>query len=195
MIFATLYSYIRTYLSVRNALVNAEQKISSAKRYDKPCCDLEKSQKKGLFLLWCLENIDCYDENVDKLLSVANRWSKNCADCSVSQAEIDAFLGNLNTKIFHANGDKVTNQWAAETISRIQRYKAGFQTGNSEAKKDSSGSPTLSFNQSYNFEVDPIQFTLLPKGGPENELEVDAFIFQGGRVFNQFFETYLLPGF
>jgi hypothetical protein len=92
MIFATLYSYIRTYLSVRNALVNAEQKISSAKRYDKPCCDLEKSQKKGLFLLWCLENIDCYNENVDKLLSVANRWSKNCADCSVSQAEIDAFL-------------------------------------------------------------------------------------------------------
>jgi len=96
MIFATLYSYIRTYLSVRNALVDAEQKISSAKRYDKPCCDLEKSQKKGLFLLWCLENIDCYDENVDKLLSVANRWSKNCADCSVSQAEIDAFLaGNF----------------------------------------------------------------------------------------------------
>lgn len=92
MIFATLYSYIRTYLSVRNALVDAEQKISSAKKYDKPCCDLEKSQKKGLFLLWCLENIDCYDESVDKLLSVANRWSKNCADCSVTQEEIDAFL-------------------------------------------------------------------------------------------------------
>lgn len=92
MIFATLYSYIRTYLSVRNALVDAEQKISSAKKYDKPCCDLEKSQKKGLFLLWCLENIDCYDESVDKLLSVANRWSRNCADCSVTQEEIDAFL-------------------------------------------------------------------------------------------------------
>ena len=92
MIFATLYSYIRTYLAVRNALVDAEQKISSAKKYDKPCCDLEKSQKKGLFLLWCLENIDCYDESVDKLLSVANRWSKNCASCSVSQEEIDAFL-------------------------------------------------------------------------------------------------------
>lgn len=92
MIFATLYSYIRTYLSVRNALVDAEQKISSAKKYDKPCCDLEKSQKKGLFILWCLENIDCYDETVDKMLSVANRWSKNCADCSVTQEEIDAFL-------------------------------------------------------------------------------------------------------
>jgi hypothetical protein len=92
MIFATLYSYIGTYLVVRNALVEAEQKISTAKKYDKPCCEIEKSQKKGLFLLWCLENIDCYDESVDKVISVANRWSKNCASCSVSQAEIDAFL-------------------------------------------------------------------------------------------------------
>jgi hypothetical protein len=92
MIFATLYSYIGTYLAVRNALVEAEQKISTAKKYDKPCCEIEKSQKKGLFLLWCLENIDCYDESVDKVISVANRWSKNCASCSVSQAEIDAFL-------------------------------------------------------------------------------------------------------
>ena len=92
MIFATLYSYTGTYLAVRNALVEAEQKISTAKKYDKPCDKIEKSQKKGLFLLWCLENIDCYDESVDKVISVANRWSKNCATCSVSQAEIDAFL-------------------------------------------------------------------------------------------------------
>lgn len=92
MIFATLYSYIGTYLAVRNAIVDAEQKILNAKKYDKPCETAEKSQKKGLFLLWCLENIDCYDESVDKVISVANRWSKNCASCSVSQAEIDAFL-------------------------------------------------------------------------------------------------------
>jgi hypothetical protein len=92
MIFATLYSYLGAYLAVRNALVDAEQKIADAKKYDKPCCDLEKSQKKGLFLLWCLENIECYDESVDKVISVANRWSKNCASCSVSQADIEAFL-------------------------------------------------------------------------------------------------------
>jgi hypothetical protein len=92
MTFATLYSYIGTYLAVRKALVDTEAKIELAKRYDKPCCDLEKSQKKGLFLLWCLENIECYNENTDKLISIANRWSKNCANCSVTQAEIDAFL-------------------------------------------------------------------------------------------------------
>ena len=92
MFFATLYSFIGTYLAVRKALVETEAKIELAKRYDKPCCDLEKSQKKGLFLLWCLENIECYEEETDKLISIANRWSRNCANCSVTQAEIDAFL-------------------------------------------------------------------------------------------------------
>jgi hypothetical protein len=92
MTFATLYSYIGTYLAVRKALVATEQKIADAKAYDKPCCDLEKSQKKGLFLLWCLENIDCYEDTTDKLISVANRWSRNCANCTVTQTEIDAFL-------------------------------------------------------------------------------------------------------
>lgn len=93
MVFATLYSYIGTYLAVRNALADAEKKISNAKKYDSPCDKSEKSQKKGLFLLWCLENIECYtDDSVDKVISVANRWSKNCANCSVTQQEIDDFL-------------------------------------------------------------------------------------------------------
>ena len=93
MVFATLYSDIGTYLAVRNALCHAEKKISNSKKYDTPCYKDEKSQKKGLFLLWCLENIDCYDdENLDKLISVANRWSKNCSTCSVSQQDIEDFL-------------------------------------------------------------------------------------------------------
>lgn len=92
MTFATIYSYLGTYLAVRKALVANEETIQSAKDYDIPCCTQEAEQKKGLFLLWCLENIDCYDDtDTDKVISVANRWSKNCGDCSVSQAEIEAF--------------------------------------------------------------------------------------------------------
>jgi hypothetical protein len=92
MTFATLYSYIGTYLAVRKALVDAEAKIDLAKRYDKPCCDLEKNQKKGLFLLWCLENVDCYGDQTDKFISIANRWSRNCANCTVTEQEIADFL-------------------------------------------------------------------------------------------------------
>ena len=34
------------------------------------------------------------------------------------RSEADALVGNLGTKIFHRNGDKVTNEWAADTITR-----------------------------------------------------------------------------
>jgi hypothetical protein len=94
MLYATLYSYLRTYLAVRKAIAANESKIYAAMKYDRPCCQEEWSQKKGLFILWCLENIDCYEDlnNTDKMLSVANRWSKNCASCSVTTAEVEDFL-------------------------------------------------------------------------------------------------------
>jgi len=52
---------------------------------------------------------------VDKFISVANRWAKNCGDCSVSQTEIDNFLNtekgeeliyisNLSGYIYTQNG-------------------------------------------------------------------------------------------
>lgn len=115
MTFATLYSYIGTYLAVRKAIVANENVINNSKKYDKPCCEKEKNQKKGLFILWCLENINCYADDTDKFISVANRWAKNCGDCSVSQTEIDNFLNtekgeeliynsNLSGYIYTQNG-------------------------------------------------------------------------------------------
>ena len=92
MAFATLYSYIGTYLAVRKAIVANEKVINNSKKYDKPCCEKEKEQKKGLFLLWCLQHINCFADDTDKLISTANRWAKNCGDCSVTQTEIDTFL-------------------------------------------------------------------------------------------------------
>ncbi len=44
-----------------------------------------------------------------------------------SRSEVEAFIGNLQTKIFHANGDPTTNSWAAESIgkTRQMRYTGG----------------------------------------------------------------------
>lgn len=114
MTYATLYSYIGTYLAVRKALVATEAKIENARKYDKPCCDKEKTQKKGLFLLWCLENINCYNENTDKMIAVANRWAKNCGSCSVSQTEIETFLqtdkGDYLAQISNLSGFILTSE-------------------------------------------------------------------------------------
>jgi hypothetical protein len=91
MTYVTLYSFYSSYLSLRKAIVNTEKSISTAQKYDKPCCNYETLQTKGLFLLWCMENAQCYNEDIDKFISVVNRFARNCGDCSVSQAEIDAF--------------------------------------------------------------------------------------------------------
>jgi hypothetical protein len=94
MTYVNLYSYLRTYLAVRKAIVAYDNQRLINEKYDKPCCDLEKKIKKGIFLLWCLESIDCYivENTADKFLSICNRYAKNCGDCSVTQAEIETFM-------------------------------------------------------------------------------------------------------
>jgi hypothetical protein len=94
----------------------------------------------------------------------------------------EAFLGNLQTKIFHANGDPSTNQWAADSIgkSRMFRLNAGISEGlrgESGTSSNRSAGGTLDFE----YAIQPQEFTLLRSGGLENDLLVDAVIFQGGR--------------
>ena len=88
----------------------------------------------------------------------------------------------LQTKIFHANGDPVTNNWAADSIgkSRQIQFYGGLSEGQARA-----GPPGLSQNAGgsliFEYLVQPQEFTMLRTGGPESELQVDAIIFQGGR--------------
>jgi len=126
MNYATIYSYIGAYLAVRKAIVATEAELQADMKYDRPCCKKEAEQKKGLFLLWCLENIDCYVEGTtDKVISVANRWARNCASCSVTQAEIDAFL--LTPKGIELKAKAVTNGYIVTTSGTWTVYNTGCQ--------------------------------------------------------------------
>lgn len=96
--------------------------------------------------------------------------------------EADALLGNLATKIFHANGDFVTNTYAADTIGKDWLPHTGINTGDTRSDQQnpqqSSGTNT---NESFDYLVPPNVFTTLRKGGAHNNLLVDAVIFQSGR--------------
>lgn len=64
-------------------------------KYDLPCKSYESNIKKGLFLKFALENIECHeDADQDKLISIANRFSKNCGDCVITAEEIAAFIAS-----------------------------------------------------------------------------------------------------
>jgi type IV secretory pathway TraG/TraD family ATPase VirD4 len=93
--------------------------------------------------------------------------------------EVDAFLGNLATKIFHANADVATNEFAANTIGRDWIAHRSISYGNQQ------NSGSINRSESYDFLVPPIQFSRLKKGGVDNNGVVQSYFFQNGRTFGQ----------
>lgn len=108
-----------------------------------------------------------------------------------SKHRVDSLVGNLQTKIWHANSDPETNNHAAETIGKSWqiRQSSGQSYGGGDSLNISSSS-----QESFDYDVIPQRFTWLRKGGPFNDFEVDAVIFQNGRIWSNS-KTYLLTTF
>lgn len=113
-----------------------------------------------------------------------------------AEALTDALTGNLQTKFFCANGDPVTNEWAATIIGRTRQFfvnASQSQTddwtnmlfGQSETQRSSGVSEQMEF------ELPPRCFTTLRTGGPKNRWQVDTVMFQGGRQFAASGKTWL----
>ena len=100
------------------------------------------------------------------------------------RAETDSLLGNFQTKIFHANGDSVTNLWAAELIGKAWDYRESLSSSVSSRENDPSSTQASSYAQTFEHQVLPKNFTTLKKGGERSDFWVDGFIFQGGRSWN-----------
>jgi hypothetical protein len=96
-----------------------------------------------------------------------------------SKYRVDSLVGNLQTKIWHANSDPMTNEHAAETIGK------SWQVRRNIGKSVGAGSFNLSegASESFDYDVPPQQFTMLKKGGALNGKIVEAVIFQNGRIW------------
>jgi type IV secretory pathway TraG/TraD family ATPase VirD4 len=103
----------------------------------------------------------------------------------IGEADTHSLMGNLGTKLFHANGDPMTNNWAADLFSKSWQYRGSAGTSLNDGVV---GNQTVSRNygstDSLDYEVLPQEFTCLRKGGPENERRVEAVAFQGGRIWH-----------
>jgi hypothetical protein len=93
----------------------------------------------------------------------------------------------MGTKIFHANSDRDTNQFAADLVGRrLQHLRS---TGSSSslslgAQSSLGASSNRGRSESMDFEVQPTEFSTLRKGGPENAGTADALVFQNGRLWS-----------
>jgi hypothetical protein len=113
------------------------------------------------------------------------------------RALVDSLLNNLITKIFHANSDATTNEYATKLIGKeIKRFgTAGRSVGSSSG----SWLPNVTRNIGYSEQLDdiihPTEFSRLKRGGPENGFLVTGVIIQMGRVFGVAKQSWSLVSF
>jgi len=111
-----------------------------------------------------------------------------------AEAETASLFSNLSTKIFHANSDHGTNDFASNVIGQSLQQFANANTSTSGASGlwglldgmngEQTSSTTAGYSESYNFEVQPSEFTRLRTGGEENDGLIDAIVVQNGRTFD-----------
>jgi hypothetical protein len=96
-----------------------------------------------------------------------------------SEHRVKSFLGTLNTKIFHANADIETNNYASELIG--QQYVEKLSEGASLGQGGISKSTNLSIELEKM--VRPEQIVRLKTGGPTNDFITEAYVHRPGDPF------------
>lgn len=107
----------------------------------------------------------------------------------IGQDRTHALLGNLQNKIWHSNGDHVTNTMASDTIAR------GVTSRSSRNISSGTGGVSFGTSEAVDYVVPPAEFQRLRKGGAENDNQVDAYLFQAGRIWRSTGESYLKATF
>ena len=102
-----------------------------------------------------------------------------------ARAATDAFLGTLQTIIFHSNADPVTNEWASEYFAKAWGWRA-----NRQSDKDSAG---------MSEQLDPLvlasMFQRLRRGGYRDQGIIDAVIARSARPWLGSKQPYLRVSF
>ncbi len=99
-----------------------------------------------------------------------------------SSYKVKSFLGTLGTKIFHANADVETNEYASKLIG--EAYTKADTVSSSIAGQFSSGKST---STELTRIMRPEQFVGLKTGGPANQLIVEGILHMQGNQLSQDF--------
>lgn len=105
-------------------------------------------------------------------------------------------VAKFQTRIFHANTDHVTNQFASEIIGKVkkQRVSRGMNSGSNNSKSDDAGAiagggRSRGWSQNIetydDYDIHPEYFgNELRTGGKQNRLKVDAIIIRSARKWS-----------
>ena len=102
---------------------------------------------------------------------------------SDAKARVDSLMGNLSTKIFHANSDAETNEYASRLIGNTLQTP-GSVSVNKDPIFNIVTSRSSSLNSQYLPQVQTNEFTTLKSGGERNNYKVEAIIQVSGRKWS-----------
>jgi len=111
-----------------------------------------------------------------------------------AREKVNAIIGSLNTRIFHANGDMNTNKLAAEYIGTDYRTIVNRSTTPSQYNGFNPfmgmlhpilNPPTVTYNENHVREaiIHPEEFATMPIGSAQNGFMTAVVITQVGRLF------------
>jgi hypothetical protein len=111
------------------------------------------------------------------------------------RSTVDSLLGNFQTKIFHTNGDAVTNRWAAEQIGQSFHQMTSTSANFANPLQGGAAGSSASVSMQLHYDVQPSTFLTLRNGGERNALTVDAILLKAGRTFHDTQKPYRLVQF
>lgn len=113
-----------------------------------------------------------------------------------ARSQADSLLGNLLTKIFHANADPVTNEWAERLIGRDLSVEYGQNISTGHSVDDYASNPRYSFSSSRVEQpvVRARAFTTLRMGGGPERL-TDAVVFKPGKPWKSTNDNFIRCSF
>jgi len=88
----------------------------------------------------------------------------------------DSLLGNLQTKVFHANACPLTNEYAERLFGSELQATGNMSVG--------AGGVTGGYQRTMLPILPAIKFTTPRKGGEVNDKIVEAYVFQAGKLWN-----------
>jgi hypothetical protein len=114
-------------------------------------------------------------QNISNYLAVMGSGSD-------AKARVDSLMGNLSTKIFHANSDAETNEYASRLIGSDLMLLSNVST--QQGYTELGFSTTEGLSSQFLPQVQPRKFTILKTGGKGHDNKVQAIILVSGREWS-----------
>jgi len=167
--------------------------------------DIKKDGGRPVFL-WADENqnfINSFDVEFQQTARSARvltvYLTQNISNYHVSlgkgehgRNQATSILGNLSTKIFHANSDPDTNKWASSVFgSHWVIDESESISKNAKVEEFDGLNVSKSTREIEKSVIEARHFSELLKGGVENNLQVESIIHQAGRVWESTNANYI----